>query len=464
MSWSHSRTNLRKHPNGRIMFELAKDDILEGKADSIRRAIEQAIFNDRLKPGDTLPTVRNLAVDLGINKNTVAVAYRQLQESGLIIADGRRGSIVAGQASRHAGNASGASQTLSVRAGNPDSAFLPGEAELRAALGRMDVSHHLYGEQRNYAPFVQWASDCFAVDNVPVDHGVFVSAGALDLIERAFNAAGLTPGCKIAVEDPGYMSSLALVRSMGFEPVPLALDQSGVVPVSLAAALKAGVSAVVVSSRGQNPTGVATSKTRATELKRIVTGAADVLFIDDDHSSLLGLVPYYPWHSGAAGRWLTVRSLSKFLGPDYRIAVATGDADTLGRLEMRQSVGMGWVSTFLQRLAYELLTTSSVQKKIVAAGVAYRERYEVLFAALKKKGFNVTGSAGLNLWIPIANERVVAERLFDAGWLVRPGRDFCVTERAGIRVTCAHMTTQQCLAFAQALVAVRSATATTLVA
>ena len=450
------------------MFELGKDDILEGKADSIRRAIEQAILDDRLKPGDALPTVRTLAADLGINKNTVAVAYRQLQQSGLVIADGRRGSIVAGQvsrgSSRHAGNGSSSRQTLSVRDGNPDVAFLPSEAELRGALERMNVSHHLYGEQRNFAPFVQWASECFGADNIPVDRGVFVSAGALDLIERGLNAAGLTPGCKIAVENPGYMSSLALVRSMDFEPVPLALDQSGVVPASLAAALKAGVSAVLVSSRGQNPTGVATSKTRAAELRRIVAGAANVLFIDDDHSSLLSLAPYYPWHSGTGGHWLTVRSLSKFLGPDYRIAVATGDVDTIERLEIRQSVGMGWVSTFLQRLAYELLTTTSVQKKIVSAGVAYRERYEGLFAALKKKGFNVTGSAGLNLWVPIANEREVAERLFDAGWLVRPGRDFCVTEQSGIRVTCARMTAQQSLAFTEALVAVRGATATTLVA
>lgn len=446
------------------MFELAKDEILEGKADSIRRAIEQAILDDRLKPGDTLPTVRTLAADLGINKNTVAVAYRQLQQSGLVIADGRRGSIVARQASPHAGNADGGRQTMSVRDGNPDIAFLPSEADLRAALERMNVSHHLYGEQRNYAPFLQWAMDCFAADNLPVDRGVFVSAGALDLIERAFNAAGLPPGCKIAVEDPGYMSSLALVRSMGFEPVPLALDQSGVVPASLAAALKAGASAVLVSSRGQNPTGIATSKTRAAELKRIAAGTTNVLFIDDDHSSLLGLAPYYPWHSAAGGRWLTVRSLSKFLGPDYRIAIATGDADTIERLETRQSVGMGWVSTFLQRLALELLTTSTVQKKIVSAGVTYRERYEALFSALKKKGFNVAGSAGLNLWVPIANEREVAERLFDAGWLVRRGRDFCITNQSGIRVTCARMTTQQSLAFTEALVAVRSATATTLVA
>jgi DNA-binding transcriptional MocR family regulator len=125
---------------------------------------------------------------------------------------------------------------------------------------------------------------------------------------------------------------------------------------------------------------------------------------------------------------------------------------------------MGWVSTFLQRLALELLTTSTVQKKIVSAGVTYRERYEALFSALKKKGFNVAGSAGLNLWVPIANEREVAERLFDAGWLVRRGRDFCISNQSGIRVTCARMTTQQSLAFTEALVAVRSATATTLVA
>ena len=448
------------------MFELTQDDILEGKADAIRRAIEKAIVDERLKPGDVLPTVRTLAADLGINKNTVAVAYRQLQQSGLVIADGRRGSMVAGRGSRgpsrHAGGTG--QQTVSVRDGNPDVAFLPSENELRDALARMDVGHHLYGEQRNYAPFVQWATECFAADNIAVDRGIFVSAGALDLVERALNAAGLQPGDKVAVEDPGYMSSLALVRSMGFEAVPLALDQSGVLPVSLTAALRAGVSAVLFSSRAQNPTGVATSKTRAAELKRIVAGATQVLFIDDDHSSLLGLAPYRPWHSDSGERWLTVRSLSKFLGPDYRIAVTTGDADTIERLESHQSVGMGWVSTFLQRLAHELLTSTTVQKKIRSAGAAYRDRYDALFAALKRKGFNLTGSAGLNLWVPIANEREVAERLFDAGWLVRPGRDFCITGQSGIRVTCARMTSQQSLEFTEALVAVRSATATTLAA
>jgi DNA-binding transcriptional MocR family regulator len=447
------------------MFELGLNQIIEGKADSIRRAIEQAIVDERLKPGDALPTVRTLAQDLGINKNTVVAAYRQLQQSGLVISDGRRGSVVAGQASqtssRRESDRDG--QTLSVRDGNPDIAFLPSETDLRDALGRMSVDHHLYGEQRNHAPFVQWATEYFAADGVEVDR-IFVCAGALDLVERALHAIGLVPGDRVAVEDPGYMSLHALVRAMGFELAPLELDANGVVPASLKAALKNGAKAVVVSSRAQNPTGVATSKSRSTELKRITASARDVLFIDDDHSGLLNLAPYHPWHSRDDGRWLTVRSLSKVLGPDYRIAIATGDTDTIERLEIRQSVGMGWVSTFLQRLAHELLGSAGVRKKINAAGWAYRERYEILAAALKNKGFKITGSAGLNLWVPLANEREVADRLFEAGWLVRSGRDFCVSESSGIRVTSSRMTSRQSLAFAEALAAARSASATTLAA
>lgn len=446
------------------MFKLSRDEIQEGKADSIRRAIEQAILEERLRPGEVLPTVRTLATNLGINKNTVAVAYRQLQQSGLIIAGGRRGSIVAGQASANQKRQHGQGvATQSVRDGNPDIAFLPDETDVRDALGRMSVDHHLYGDQRNDGTFLQWARQCFEADDIEVTGGIFVSAGALDLVERTLNAAELMPGDKVAIEDPGYMTTLGLVRAMGFEPVPLRLDQHGIVPESLAAALKRGARAVLASSRAQNPTGVATSRARAAELKRIVAGTSNVLFVDDDHSSLLKLAPYHPWHM-AGGRWLTVRSMSKFLGPDYRIAISTGDADTIGRLEFRQSVGMGWVSTFLQRLVYGLLESATVQRKIAAAGVAYRERYELLSGALKKRGFSVIGSAGLNLWVPIANEREVAERLFDAGWLVKSGRDFCVTESSGIRVTSSRMTPQQSLAFLDALVMVQRATAVTLAA
>ncbi len=46
--------------------------------------IEMAIADSRLKPGDQLPTVRSLAVELEINPNTVAKAYSQLELRGIV--------------------------------------------------------------------------------------------------------------------------------------------------------------------------------------------------------------------------------------------------------------------------------------------------------------------------------------------------------------------------------------------
>lgn len=62
--------------------------------DQIRRGIRQAIATGEVVPGDPLPTVRQLATDLGINLNTVARAYRQLEADGLVTPVRGRGTVV----------------------------------------------------------------------------------------------------------------------------------------------------------------------------------------------------------------------------------------------------------------------------------------------------------------------------------------------------------------------------------
>jgi DNA-binding transcriptional regulator YhcF (GntR family) len=61
-------------------------------AEQIRAAIERR----ELLPHTTLPTVRQLAGDLGIAPNTVARAYAEMQSEGWLVGDGRRGTRVAG--------------------------------------------------------------------------------------------------------------------------------------------------------------------------------------------------------------------------------------------------------------------------------------------------------------------------------------------------------------------------------
>jgi DNA-binding transcriptional regulator YhcF (GntR family) len=68
--------------------------------EQVRSAVAGQI-NDRTLPvGTKLPTVRKLAVDLGIAPNTIARAYRELEEAGLIETRGRAGSFVSAAGDR----------------------------------------------------------------------------------------------------------------------------------------------------------------------------------------------------------------------------------------------------------------------------------------------------------------------------------------------------------------------------
>lgn len=55
----------------------------------LERGLRAAIATNRLRPGDQLPTVRQLAVDLQINANTVARVYAELERAGVV--ETRRG-------------------------------------------------------------------------------------------------------------------------------------------------------------------------------------------------------------------------------------------------------------------------------------------------------------------------------------------------------------------------------------
>ncbi|MEV0398310.1 GntR family transcriptional regulator [Polymorphospora rubra] len=67
--------------------------------EQVRAGIAELAATGRLAAGTRLPTVRRLAEDLGLAANTVARAYRELEQAGLVETRGRHGTFVTAQAS-----------------------------------------------------------------------------------------------------------------------------------------------------------------------------------------------------------------------------------------------------------------------------------------------------------------------------------------------------------------------------
>jgi DNA-binding transcriptional MocR family regulator len=237
------------------------------------------------------------------------------------------------------------------------------------------------------------------------------------------------------------------VRALGLRPVPVAVDERGLRPEALELVLRTGVRAAVVTPRGHNPLGAAFDGERAGVLRELLR---DVLVVEDDH---LGPVAGVPWHSvaGPSGRWATVRSVSKWLGPDLRCAVLAGDELTLARVEGRMSLGPGWVSGVLQRLTAHLWADPDVAALVERAAATYAARRSALVEALAAHGLRAYAPSGLNVWIPVPDEDAAVRALLATGVSVAAGAPFRLQTPPAVRITVATLTPDEAPAIAAAL-------------
>ena len=60
--------------------------------------IKKAVLGDQLRPGDALPSIRQLGNDLDLNNKTVAKAYKLLERDSIIQTRGYRGTFIHPQA------------------------------------------------------------------------------------------------------------------------------------------------------------------------------------------------------------------------------------------------------------------------------------------------------------------------------------------------------------------------------
>jgi DNA-binding transcriptional MocR family regulator len=416
------------------MIEPKQYRIRAAGAAELVEAVEGAVSRGDLAPGERLPSVRRLAAQLGLSPGTVSAGLSELRRRGVVVSEPRRGTRIG------AGPPIGSLRAplpvpegaRDLSRGNPDPALLP---DLGALLARLHPPTRLYGEPPASPELLELARGQLRDDGVPAQ-ALCVVSGALDGIERVLQAH-LRPGDRVAVENPGYAALYDLLRAQGLALEPVGVDDRGMLPAELQAALERGASALVITPRGQNPTGAALDDGRARELGAVLSEHPRALLIEDDH---LGPVAGSPLITLAPGRarWAATRSVAKALGPDLRLAVLAGDPQTVARVQGRQQCGPGWVSHILQALVLQLWRDPAVQARVASAGERYAERRNTLLGCLRGAGVRAHGASGLNVWVPVADEAGAVAALLQRGWVVAAGAPYRLGDGPqAIRITTA---------------------------
>ena len=417
------------------MLAAIEERLEEHSSRGVAQAVSRAVRDGELRPGARLPSIRVLATGLGLSPTTVSAGWALLARSGAIRTDGRRGTTVADLRDPVPGRYRRALErqpdfALDLSTGIPDPALLP---NLGTALGDLTTAA-IPGSYLDDPVLpglldvlkAQWP---YAAEELMVVDGAM---DALDLVSRTL----LRFGDRVVVEHPCFPPLLDLLESIGVEVVGVPVDDDGLRPQPLTAALGSHTSAVFLQPRAQNPTGASMTADRAEALAPILAHAGMPVVEDDSAGAVAATSPI------SLGQWIPdqvihIRSFSKSHGPDLRLAAMSGPSDLLREVIHRRELGQGWTSRVLQRVLLSLLTDPRVVADIDRARDEYTRRRVALVAALSSRGVQVAGGDGLNLWVPVHDESAAIVRLASQGVGVTPGSPFDVIAGGGahVRVT-----------------------------
>ena len=412
-----------------------------GTAREISASVEAGVRSGQLVPGERLPPVRELASALGVSPTTVAAAYGELRRRGITAGAGRAGTRIRGAppvSSRVYLSAPAGTRDLITGGPDPDLLpTLPARPAMRPA--------RMYAQAPVAPRLARLAAEQLGADGIDAG-SLTVTGGALDGIERIL-ATWLTPSDRVLVEDPGHAVTFDLIAAMGYTAVPVPVDELGIVPAELAAALARGAGALIVTPRAQAATGAAWDGGRTAEIGAVLSRYPSLGVIEDDHAGPVSGVPVFSVSAGRE-RWVTIRSVSKSLGPDLRLAVLAGDEATVARVAGRQALGTGWVSYQLQELVADLWSDPSAARALRHAAEVYAARGDALRSALRDHGIAASGRSGLTCWVPVPDEDGVASYLASAGWAVAPGQRFRIAAPPGVRISFATLDQADAASFA----------------
>ncbi len=217
-------------------------------------------------------------------------------------------------------------------------------------------------------------------ENIIITQG---SQQALDLLSKVF----IDNGSPVITENPTYLGALQSFQLFQAKVLAIPSDSSGIDTSLLRDRLKGEKPRFVyLMPNFQNPTGLSYPLERRKELAALARDY-DVIIIEDDPYGALRFegerMPSI--FSLAKGRNVVYLStFSKTIAPGLRVAYVAGDADLLKKLVIAKQGTDLQTNTFGQYIVNEYLESGYYQKHIDMVTQTYRERRDVMLAALER--------------------------------------------------------------------------------
>ncbi|MEX3963654.1 PLP-dependent aminotransferase family protein [Paraburkholderia sp. EG286B] len=395
--------------------------------------VAELIRSGSIPVGSQLPPVRDLAEAFGVSPATVSGAWKQLRAVRMVSGSGRTGTWVRGdqtslRPARYEDFANYGENILAdLRFASPDPELLP---DLRRALATAHQAHNLHSYTRE--PISRELKEAVA-DEWPYKECTFTAInGGYDGLHAALQMI-VVPGATVAIEDPTTLRAFDILEKLGARVVGVDCDSQGPLPESLDAALEQHPVAFVYQPGSHSLTGKRVSQPRLNQLRKLLSGKATMIIELD---GLAGLASAPPLTLGSAfpDRTVHIRTFSKSLGTDFRLAVLSSSEKFADQVQAYRNFREGWTSRILQCTAASLLTDPESLQQVTVARETYAKRRGALTDALAERGVTVSGQDTLCIWLPVSDQQYALVTLAARGIAVQPGSRFQVTPRPHIRV------------------------------
>jgi GntR family transcriptional regulator/MocR family aminotransferase len=385
----------------------------------VAHAIAEEVRRGRLRPGAALPGSRTLAEQLGISRNTVFAAYRELAAEGWITATRARGTVVAqglgnlgitkrsavrteraleaagfdlGPGAPHGfEERSAPAHVLKWDFGLPDVRLAP-TRELARAYRRALSSQALL-EYERYVSRPQERLERAVATMLTETRGLAVNPTNV-LITRGSQmglyllARGLVrAGDVIAIEDPGYSEAWKTFHVAGARVVTVRVDGEGLDVGHLEDIAKAhSLRAVYVTPHHQLPTTVTLSAARRLALMRLAQRHRFAVIEDDwDHEFHYDGRPVLPLASADHdGLVAYVGSLSKIFAPGVRLGFLVAPSRLVEHLRRFRNLIDVQDDHVANDAIAELFEDGEMQRHVNRSRRIYRARRDFLAAALAR--------------------------------------------------------------------------------